>query len=558
MSAASKSKKRSWIASSFDDDDFSTTTSNDTKLGAPTIYKKLKGISKSSKNPSLWSGEFVNKDRLAVHKKKAEEVEKWLINALTGVPGHRVLLLTGPAGCGKTACVRALAEDMTVVVKEWINPSSVYTNNSNWESRPWVPGDQVSESGAATLFREYVSRVNKYGSVTTVTTNPSNRDYNGQLLLVEDLPNVFYREPALLQDIIRRYVLCGRTPAVFIMSDAPQLEHSSTRLFPPNFCSAVGVTIIQFNSVATTLMTKALSEVCRRHDVPVSTELITCITEAASGDLRSATNALQFSLDFSDTTKNILLAPSKKKSRRKMANTDDISPAVATSTNAKDSALPLFRALGKVLYCKRSDSPAAPLPPHLRQEERAPATADPEVLLDTCYLTPPTFAAFLHQNYTPFMKSVAGASTALQYLCDADLILSQWADGEKLWSYGSVAARGVMHATGVDSGSEVSKISTFRPLVSPAFNDVTRTASGFLERVRSKFPTGSLHDLTSIILPYSSIIDPYKFGGLASELGRMAESGRVKQLQCHFSEHSREESVSEPIDYDDTIEEVSD
>ena len=36
-----------------------------------------------------------------------------------------VLLLTGPAGCGKTATVQILAKDLGVQVQEWTNPISL-------------------------------------------------------------------------------------------------------------------------------------------------------------------------------------------------------------------------------------------------------------------------------------------------------------------------------------------------------------------------------------------------------------------------------------------------
>lgn len=36
-----------------------------------------------------------------------------------------VLLLTGPAGCGKTATVQILAKDLGIQVQEWTNPISL-------------------------------------------------------------------------------------------------------------------------------------------------------------------------------------------------------------------------------------------------------------------------------------------------------------------------------------------------------------------------------------------------------------------------------------------------
>lgn len=39
--------------------------------------------------------------------------------------GGSVLLLTGPPGCGKTATVQILVQDLGIQVHEWINPVSL-------------------------------------------------------------------------------------------------------------------------------------------------------------------------------------------------------------------------------------------------------------------------------------------------------------------------------------------------------------------------------------------------------------------------------------------------
>lgn len=43
-----------------------------------------------------------------------------------------IVLLTGPAGSGKTATVRAVAADLGVGVQEWINPMSAGVSFDSW------------------------------------------------------------------------------------------------------------------------------------------------------------------------------------------------------------------------------------------------------------------------------------------------------------------------------------------------------------------------------------------------------------------------------------------
>ena len=61
--------------------------------------------------------------------------------------GYRLLLLTGPAGCGKTACIRALAMELGLTIQEWINPTTPLNDS-------WKTGEKCVLQPALVLYYE--------------------------------------------------------------------------------------------------------------------------------------------------------------------------------------------------------------------------------------------------------------------------------------------------------------------------------------------------------------------------------------------------------------------
>jgi cell cycle checkpoint protein len=93
----------------------------------------------------------------------------------------------------------------------------------------------------------------------------------------------------------------------------------------------------------------------------------------------------------------------------------------------KDPTLDLFHAIGKVLYCKRTDEPEQqPLPPHMIKRTRNELVIDPEELLDKIPSSPDSFAAFLHQNYPDFYSNIKDLSQAAENLSIADPFFNEW------------------------------------------------------------------------------------------------------------------------------------
>ena len=72
-----------------------------------------------------WADRYgpVNIDELAIHKKKAADVQKWLDNVLAGRERQKLLILKGPAGSGKTTTISLLSKALNFEIAPWHNPS---------------------------------------------------------------------------------------------------------------------------------------------------------------------------------------------------------------------------------------------------------------------------------------------------------------------------------------------------------------------------------------------------------------------------------------------------
>nr|CAD7202337.1 unnamed protein product [Timema douglasi] len=88
---------------------------------------------------------------LAVHNKKVDELSAWMSSA---VDNHSefpmVLLITGPAGCGKTITLQVLAKNMDINVREWVNPVT-FTLDEGSRS------DELDETPSSLSFMSLIS-----------------------------------------------------------------------------------------------------------------------------------------------------------------------------------------------------------------------------------------------------------------------------------------------------------------------------------------------------------------------------------------------------------------
>ena len=180
---------------------------------------------------------------LAVHYKKVSEVKSWLETQNSMFQKKGILLLTGPAGCGKTATVKTLCNELSFYVQEWSNPTEITTYDP---SRSYSNEfDQVQYIGHKKSFELFVARANRYAALGT--------QQSAKIILLEHLPAFVYRDPAHFHHVLRSYR--RKFPVVIIQSESSAKDDSIRLLFPSDFIQELGMYI---QNIILTLPSKRL------------------------------------------------------------------------------------------------------------------------------------------------------------------------------------------------------------------------------------------------------------------------------------------------------------
>ncbi|XP_030376222.1 cell cycle checkpoint protein RAD17 [Scaptodrosophila lebanonensis] len=355
-----------------------------------------------------WMGSFapVTSEDLAVHAKKVAEVRDWFrhCEAVRKKCPAQLCLLTGPAGAGKTATVRILAEEAGYDLREWVNPVDCEVIDALGDQpRGNYVGSQLE------AFKSFLLRASRYKSLLV---QPRKR-----LLLVEDFPNVLLTDAAVLfEDIINEYVSYGKSPLVFIVADAKSRGlNISYKLFTDQLKSKFRIEHISFNAIASSIMQKSMKRVCTlmrqqhasTYKVP-SQSVVDSIVVCAQGDIRNALINLHFaSLKGAPNMPTMQLEAKPMKSRKRKAQS-------TLKSIGRDESITMMHALGRIFNPKLTEEK------HLQHS--------PEEIAEAFSTEPRNLINFIHSNYLQHFSDIGHVVSALNDIGIADLMITEYRD----------------------------------------------------------------------------------------------------------------------------------
>lgn len=241
---------------------------------------------------------------LSIHAKKIAELDEWFrtIAAAKVKCAGPILVISGPSGAGKTAALKVLAKTYEYRICEWITQTDIEHSRRGGGGNDENDNVTFSES-QFDKFSQFLYQSSRYRSVF----NPLAK----RLVLVEDFPHTFIKDPASFEKVLERYTGYGKSPLVFIITDTKSRTlNIGHNVFTDNVRQRLRIDTICFNAVADTMIKKGLKRICaimqqpgfQHHYIEPSAETIDSIVLSSQGDLRSAVINLHFASQKSTHT----------------------------------------------------------------------------------------------------------------------------------------------------------------------------------------------------------------------------------------------------------------
>ncbi|KKZ62973.1 hypothetical protein EMCG_02684 [[Emmonsia] crescens] len=405
----------------------------------PETYAAGSGTTTAIGVESGWTRESRSSNKLP-----AQGIRPWAEEyAPANLDELRVLVLRGPAGSGKSTTISLLSKALGFEIVEWKNPL----------------GSEFSSQGYVSMgaqFDDFLGRSDKFGSLSLSSGTPEQQQpiANGEVnsfssssgekrraILVEEFPSSLSQSSSGLRAFrlaIQSYLVTAAPrqsissrltrdntisspPLIIIVSETmlgsggiSSDSFTVHRLLGPELSNHPGVSIIDFNRIAPTFMTKAVDLVLKkearrsqRKRIP-GPEVLKAFADM--GDVRSAISALEFMCLRGDdeTSWSGTVAGRIKKSSKGGIPLTSMEKESLEMITRREASLGIFHAVGKVVYNKREDPSIPqgvdvqlPQPPrHLQHHARPkPSLVSIDDLINETGTDLQTFIAALHENY---------------------------------------------------------------------------------------------------------------------------------------------------------------
>ncbi|KAH3901891.1 uncharacterized protein SCODWIG_00750 [Saccharomycodes ludwigii] len=245
--------------------------------------------------------------QVAIHKRKLNDIVSEIKSILDGKSEHKIVLLTGPSGCSKSTVIKLIANELI--------PEYRKQNNNGFKN-----------ASKDACFTEYSTDDTTISPLYSFENFLESVKYlvgpNLQLILVEDLPNIFYPDIKLrFQNSLKKWInddTRKNPPLVICLTECeiPALydENSdfhrftieqkfiSETVFDKEILNSPSVFRIRFNPINKTLITKVLKDIqskeklqLQKNDKLRGGKPLRAIQEIAGscGDIRSAITNFQ-------------------------------------------------------------------------------------------------------------------------------------------------------------------------------------------------------------------------------------------------------------------------
>lgn len=310
-------------------------------------------------------------------------------------------------------------------------------------------------------FDEFLARGNNFGSLDLVGDDRNMQQQENssrrRLILIEEFPSTLSQASlalSMFRSSLLRYLASSTpsphgvdnlSPPIVVIVTETLLNTAATafsdnftvqRLLGTDLCRHPGTSIIEFNPVAPTLMSKAIDLILKKEAQHSKRKKIhaAAIVKKFSGfsDIRSAISSLEF-LCLRGSNDGDWASRLGTTIRAKALSQDIPTRAGRESLEMitqREASLGIFHAVGKVVYNKRDDPSREQnvvLPPEHLLEFRRPKVSQVSIddLINETGTDVHTFVSALHENYVPscdgpsFTSSLEGC---IQALSDCDIL----------------------------------------------------------------------------------------------------------------------------------------